>query len=161
MTGVIPKIIHALEQSPHVALGERLLEAALFIEKSRERDGWKGVSNVVDEAEASEEDITNLKAALMSFIEERPDNPLVGSAMWALGRNGDASMRGFFLAQLHCHYAAHRALPMGQAVAVLEVIDDICIYNFAPCENEESEKFRDSVGMYLVRNPDANGSVSV
>lgn len=154
------KILNALEQSAPVALDERLLEAALFIEKFRGLDGWRGISTVVDKAEVAEEEIAKLRAALIKFIEQRPDNPTIGSAIWALGKYGDVSLRGFFLTELRRHYEAKRVHPMGQAVAVLEVIDDISIYEFAPGETAESEGYREAVGVYLRRNPDTTSNVS-
>jgi hypothetical protein len=153
------KILNALEQSAPVALDERLLEAAMFIDKFRGAEGWRCVSPVVDEAEVAEEEIAKLKAALIKFITTQPENPLVSTAIWALGRFGDASLRGFFLDQLRCHHEARRVHPMGQAGCVLEGIDDVSIYEFVPGETVESEGYREAVAEYLRRNLVANDSV--
>ncbi len=107
-------IITALRSSLDEGLQERILEAALLIEKFRGLKGCAGISAAVDAASVSETEIAEMKSALMHFASFRRGDSNAASVLWALGKFQDKSLTGFFLNEMREHLAACRHLALWQ-----------------------------------------------
>jgi hypothetical protein len=144
----IQRVIADLQNGDASDIRKRLLEATLLIEKSRGLPCYRGVSPVVDAAEITPEKITELRAALIHFAQRHREHADVGSALWALGKLHDGSLRTFFLNEMRHHLQAHRHHPVSQADCALEELGDGVDYNYAPGERSHEQYFR-AVRAYL------------
>jgi hypothetical protein len=109
MTNLVSKIISTLEASDPLNTQEALLQTAFIFEKFRgvganltpekqiESLGW--TSEVANES-FSEMDVTTLKAALVRYIEQIPEDESASSALWALGKLMDVSTKDIFISAL-------------------------------------------------------------
>jgi hypothetical protein len=151
MQDCIQRVVTDLRTDELSDIRERLLEAALLIEKFKGMVGWQGISAAVDEAVVSPESIADLRAKLIDFAQHRRELPDVGTALWALGRFRDDSLRDFFLAELRHHFEQRHLHAVQQVSCVLEDIDGGTIYEYAPGETCH-DKFYEAVRDYLDKN---------
>ena len=120
----------------------------MLIEKFRGLSGYRGVSSAVDTAEVTQDSITDLRAALIGFAQRHREHPDVGSALWALGKLHDQSLRTFFLNEMRHHLQARRHHPVWQADCALDELGDGVDYDYAPGETSHDEYFK-AVSVYL------------
>lgn len=114
----------------------------MLIEKSRGLSSYCGVSPSVDSAEVTPETITDLRIALLEFAQRHREHPDVGSALWALGKLHDSSLRIFFLKEMRHHWLARRHHPVWQADCALGEIGDGVDYDYAPGETNHEQYFK-------------------
>ena len=98
---------------------QTLLRAALLIEKFCGSGDWQGIEEELDDAEASERSFVELRDTLMTFARCQREHPDVGTALWALGKAWQSSLREFFLNEMRVHLAAKRFFPLSQAECAL------------------------------------------
>jgi hypothetical protein len=132
MSSCVRKVVDALDTGDDPDIRERLLEATLLIEKFTGSGDYRRVSPAVDSAEVMAQSIAELRTALINFARSRPEHPDVGSAIWALGKFRDDSLREFFLTELHRHWQARRFHPTSQADCALGDLGDGVDFDFAP-----------------------------
>jgi len=149
----VQRIIVELESGgngPDVA--ERLLESALLFEKFFENGDWQRLSEVVDSASPTCEDVDALRTALINFAIATPEHPCVGTAIWALAKINDESLKDFFLNEMRRHHAAGRHFPVSQADYGLQRLGIEVGYEFAIGENDMG-KYMEAVHVFLGKQP--------
>jgi len=142
------KVISELRtlQSPDIR--ETLLESTLLIEKYTGSGDWRGISSNVDDAEISAEAIAELRQALIDFTRKHPEHPDVGTAIWALSKLFDESLRDFFLTEMRRHVDAGRVHPVWQADCALGNLGEGVGYDYSPGETSH-DRYIDAVRRHL------------
>lgn len=148
MPDCIQRVIADLRDGVSPDIRERLLEAALLIEKSRGLCSYLGISRAVDAAEVTREGISELRVALIEFAKRQREHPDVGSAIWALGKLHDVSLRTFFLNEMRHHLQERRHHPVSQADCALDALGGGVDYDYPPGETSH-EKYFESVRLFL------------
>jgi hypothetical protein len=147
----IQKVISELRSLRSPNIRETLLESTLLIEKFTGTGDWRGISSNVDDAEVPSDLIAELRQTLINFARTHPEHPDVGTAIWALSKFFDESLRGFFIAEMRRHLDAGRVHPVWQADCALGNLGDSVEYDYSPGEASHDSYF-DAVRRYLQKN---------
>ena len=148
MLDCVHKVISELRtlQSPNIQ--ETLLESTLLIEKYTKTGDWRGISSNVDDADVSSETIAELRQELIDFTRKHPEHPDVATAIWALSKLFDESLRDFFLTEMRRHVDAGRVYPVWQADCALGNLGESVEFDYSPGEIRHDRYF-DAVRQYL------------
>lgn len=147
------ELVSAIRNPTTAGLSDALSEAALLFEKFYDTGGWEGLSARVDDALMTAESASELRSALLDFVEQHSEHPDVGVAIFALTRCGDSTLRPFFLRQMKRYCEAGLYHPMSQAEYGLTTLGSGVAYDYAPGQTDNSGFFA-AVREYLERHRD-------
>lgn len=158
MVSVLPS---AAERVQHVIIELRtpespeirgaLLDAALLIENGTGGDDYHHISPAMDREKVRPESIPLLRLGLIQFAQQNREHPDVGSAIWALSRLKDESLRPFFLAEMRHHFEARRVNPVWQADCALKTFGHGVPYEYAAGQTDHEPYFK-AVDAYLEKH---------
>jgi hypothetical protein len=124
----------------HVGMGRGLTPA-----EQMEQRGW---SQEVAETSFSEDDVIQLKEAVIQYIRQHPMEAEAGGAIWALGRAFDFSMKPILIQALRAQVDRDPGAMFQAMIALVNIDEDVFAGNTS-MSLIDVEKNRDLARAYL------------